>query len=618
MSAAAGSVPTPVLGRASDARLRAGMWRVLWRCMKQLAPYRGITIAAYAVTLVIEALTLITPQFIRWMIDNGIRGADERLLIFSVLGLLAATSLRGVLTYLQGRWSEVASQSIAYDMRKAIHRKLSELSFAYHDRSETGQILAMAIQDVDRIRFVTGRAFLRLMDAALLLVGTAAVLIWMSPRLAVPALLTMPLLVYRAYRFNVVFRPLSLRMQQQLGVLTTLVEQNLRGARVVKAFAQEDSEIARFSEQNERSFDLSARSGVMRAQATPLFDLLSNVAVWLTLAYGGLLVMRGSLSLGALVAFTTYLSQLAQPVRRLGMILPALGLAAAAGERVFEILDEVPDVAEVPDATDLPPVRGHVAFHNVSFAYFGRHSVLQDVSFEAQPGQVVALLGATGSGKTTVINLIPRFYDATAGTVTIDGHDVRQVTLQSLREQIGIVMQETALFATSVRENIALGRPDAPESEIIAAARAAEAHAFISAMPHGYDTRVGERGTTLSGGQRQRIAIARALLKDPRILILDDATSSVDTETEQLIQAALQRLMQGRTSFVIAQRLSTLRLADLILVLEHGRIVDRGTHEDLLRTSGVYAEIYYQQLRPGAEGTPPEEIPAGLGEEVAP
>jgi ATP-binding cassette subfamily B multidrug efflux pump len=283
-----------------------------------------------------------------------------------------------------------------------------------------------------------------------------------------------------------------------------------------------------------------------------------------------------------------------------GIIIPALAIAAAAGERVFEILDAASEVDDAPDALPLAPVRGHVRFDHVSFAYFGRHQVLRDIAFEALPGQVIALLGATGSGKSTIINLIPRFYDPNQGRITIDGHDIRQVTLSSLRDQIGIVLQETTLFAATLQENIAFGCPEAGEAEVIAAAKAAQAHQFITETPHGYETEVGERGVTLSGGQKQRIAIARALLKDPAILILDDATSSVDTETEQLIQMALERLMQGRTSFVIAQRLSTVRMADLILVLEKGRIAASGTHEELLHTSGLYAEIYHRQLQPQA------------------
>jgi ATP-binding cassette subfamily B protein len=291
------------------------------------------------------------------------------------------------------------------------------------------------------------------------------------------------------------------------------------------------------------------------------------------------------------------MGQLVNPIRRMGMIIPVLAIAASAGQRVFDILDAESEVQDTPGAVPLPAVRGHVRFEGVSFAYFGRHGILRDLTFEALPGQVIALLGMTGSGKSTVTSLIPRFYDATSGRITIDGHDIRGVTLSSLRDQIGIVLQETTLFATTIRENIAFGTPDATEEEIVAAAEAAQAHDFIMETPGGYDTLVGERGVTLSGGQKQRVAIARALLKDPRILILDDAMSSVDTETEQLIQVALERLMRGRTSFVIAQRLSTVRMADLILVLDRGRIAARGTHEELLRTSGLYAEIYERQLR---------------------
>jgi len=398
------------------------------------------------------------------------------------------------------------------------------------------------------------------------------------------------------------YRPLSLRVQQQLGVLTVGVEQNLRGARVVKAFAQEAAEMDRFNHKNRRWFDISAQAEKLQARNIPFLDLIANLGTVFIIWYGGSLVVRGDLTLGELVAFVTYLSLLVRPVRRFGMILPALANASAAGERIFEILDTELEVRDAPDAVCLAPVRGQVCFQNVSFRYFQRHTVLEDVSFKAQPGQVIALLGRTGSGKSSIISLIPRFYDPTAGRITIDGQDIRRVTLSSLRDQIGIVLQETTLFAASIRENIRFGKPAASEAEIVEAARAAQAHGFIAEMPEGYDTRVGERGVTLSGGQKQRIAIARALLKDPRILILDDATASVDSDTERLIQTALERLMKGRTAFVIAQRLSTVRAADLIVVIEKGRIAARGTHAELLRSSELYTEIYYRQLR-GREET---------------
>ena len=570
---------------------------ILWRCFSYLRPYWQLTVGAYLALMGINALALAMPQFIRWIIDRGIRGQDARLLTWSVLALLGLTAIKGVFTYAQGRWTEIASQGVAYDLRNAIHRKLAGLSFSYHDRAETGQLLSRAVQDVERIRFLTGRAFLRLTDGAVLLVGTAAMLLWMNPSLAVLALATMPLLAHRALVFGRQFRPLSLEIQNQLAVLTTRLEQNLRGARIVKAFAQEGAEIARFDRENDRWFALSAQAARLQAFNLPLMDLIASIGTVFIIWYGGRLVIRNQLTLGELVAFSTYLAQLFQPVRRLGMIISALAQAAAAGERIFEILDAVSEVTDRPGAIELPPCRGHVRFERVSFAYFGRHRVLNDISFEALPGQIVALLGATGSGKSTIINLIPRFYDPTEGRITIDGYDLRDVTLASLRAQISIVLQETTLFAASIRENIAFGRPGASFEEIIAAAQAAQAHEFIEQMPQGYDTLVGERGVTLSGGQKQRVAIARALLKDPRILILDDATASVDAETERLIQIALERLMRGRTSFIIAQRLSTVRKADLVLVLEKGRIAARGTHEELLRTSGLYAEIYHRQLR---------------------
>ncbi|MFN2155081.1 MAG: ABC transporter ATP-binding protein [Anaerolineae bacterium] len=579
---------------------KASSARILLRCYRYLRPYWLPTLGGYLLLVAITGLSLLIPQLIRTIVDRGIDGGDTSLLTWAVFALLGVTLLKGVLSYLQGRWVEISSQGVAYDLRNAIHHKLSALSFSYHDRAQTGQLLSRAIQDVERIRFLTGRATLRLVEAGALLVGTFIALMQINAQLALLALATMPLVAYFAYRFGRRYRPLSLEIQQQLAVLTTRIEQNLRGARVVKAFAQEPAEIERFDRDNTLWFDLSAEAVRLQSFIVPAIDLVASLGTVFIIWYGGSLVINGGLTLGELVAFTTYLSQLINPVRRLGMIIPALAMAAAAGERIFEILDAVSEVEDAPGARDLPAARGRIRFKNVSFAYFGRHKVLSDLSFEAEPGQVIALLGATGSGKSTIINLIPRFYDPTGGRITLDEYDLRELTLNSLRDQIGIVLQETTLFAASIRENIAFGRPDCSEDEVVAAAKAAQAHQFITEMPDGYDTLVGERGATLSGGQKQRVAIARALLKDPRVLILDDATSSVDTETERLIQLALEELMRGRTSFVIAQRLSTVRTADLILVLEKGRIAARGTHEELLRTSGLYAEIYNRQLRPQA------------------
>jgi len=594
------------------------MKNTLLRSYLYLRPYWRLIAGAYIATLGTQGLNLLTPQLIRWIIDRGIRQQDITLLAWAVVGLLSFTLVKGLFTYLEGKWSETASQSVAYDLRNDIQRKLTSLSFSFHDATETGELLSRAIQDVERIRFLTGRATLRIIEAAFTLVGTAVILFWMQPRLAALVILAMPILIIQALRFGRRFRPLSLQIQKQLAVLTTQVEQSLRGSRIVKAFAQEENEIARFEVENNQWFALSSFGARLQAINSPLLLLIANLGTVFIIWYGGKLVINGELSLGALVAFTTYLAQLVEPVRRLGMIIPAVAIAASSGERIFEILDAVPDVQDAPDAYALPALEGHVRFEAVSFSYGSSQKysrVLQEVSFDAHPGQIVALLGPTGSGKSTIISLIPRFYDPTAGRITLDGHDLRRVTIRSLRTQVGIVMQETTLFAASVRENIAFGNPDASQDEIIAAAQAAQAHEFILQMPEGYDTRVGERGVTLSGGQKQRIAIARALLMDPRILILDDATASVDSETESLIQKAFDRLMQGRTTFVIAHRLGTVRRADLILVLEHGRIAARGSHESLLHTSPLYAEIYHQQLKPQEEAQPnPDSLdqPAGI------
>ncbi len=576
---------------------------VLRRCYSYLRPYGRFVTGTYATMLLIAGLNLVIPQVIRQIVDRGIRQSDSSFLWWAVGGLLLLTLVKGVFTFFQQLWAEIASQSVAYDLRNAIQNKLTALSFSYHDRTETGQLLSRAIQDVERIRFLTGRATFRIVDGVVLFVGTAVILLTMNPTLALLVIATIPLLAYRALYFGRRFRPLSVVLQDQLGVLTTRLEQNLRGARVVKAFAQEQAEIGRFVAQNEQWFQWAAASARLQSRNMPLLDLIANLATIGIIWYGGSQVIQGQLTLGELVAFTTYLAQLNLPVRTLGMVLPAIIMAGASGERIFEILDAVPDVHDTPDAKPLPKIQGQVAFENVSFAYQGRRAVLQTITFTAEPGQVVALLGATGSGKSTVMNLVSRFYDPTNGRILVDGHDLRQVTVKSLRSQIGVVLQETTLFATTIRENIAFGHPAASEAEIIAAAQAAQAHDFITACSQGYDTYVGERGVTLSGGQKQRVAIARALLSNPGILILDDATASVDTQTERLIQQALVALMNGRTTFVIAHRLSTVRRADLILLLHKGQIVARGTHETLLQDSAEYRQIYERQLRQQEEST---------------
>ena len=603
-------VKTKTKRQAAGNRFNAS---VLLRCYTFLKPYWRYVTGAYLGMVVIGLFNLVIPQFIRWIIDQGIEASNRGILLYAVLALLLLTLLKGAVTYFQGRWTETASQSVAFDLRNAIQTKLTLLSFSFHDQSETGQLLSRAVQDVERIRFLTGRASLRVLDGVFLALGTAVVLISMNPRLALLVVLVLPLLTHRALYLGSRLRPLGVEIQNQLGVLTTRLEQNLRGMRVVKAFAQEQSEIRKFEKENNAWFALSNQNTRIQSIHTPLLDLLANIGTVIIVWYGGTLAIRGELTLGELVAFTTYLGQLFNPIRMLGMIIPAIAMASASAERIFEILDAIPDVHNDPKAKALPPVTGRVEFKNVTFSYSGTRTVLENVNLDVQPGQIIALLGATGSGKSTITSLIPRFYDPTHGHILIDGHDIRQVTLQSLRSQIGMVLQETTLFIGSIKENIAFGRQDASMEQIIEAARAAQAHDFIARFPKGYETIVGERGVTLSGVQNQRVALARALLTDPRILILDDATASVDTETERQIQRALDRLMENRTTFVIAHRLSTVRRADLILVLEKGKIVARGTHQELLRTSPLYAEVYSRQLRPESGEVP--ESNGSQGEE---
>jgi len=430
----------------------------------------------------------------------------------------------------------------------------------------------------------------------MLLVGIFVVLVAMHWQLALLSLATVPFLFTTAFMFARQLRPIFSVMQQETAFMTTVLQENLAGLRVVRAFTREPEEIAKFDQTSRRLSDITARGQRLFALRNPLLQLIAGVGTMAILWYGGIQVVHGTLSLGTLVAFNAYLALLARPTRMLGMTINTYARAIAAGERVFEILDAEADVREKPHALDLKEVRGHVRLENVGYQSEGTW-ILRSINLEAKPGQVIGIVGSTGSGKSTIINLLPRFYDVTEGRITVDGHDIRDLTLKSLRTHIGIVAQETFLFSTTIRENISYGRPNSSMDDVIAAAKAAQAHDFISRLPDGYETRVGERGVTLSGGQKQRIAIARALLLNPRILILDESTSSVDTQTEAALQEALKVLMHGRTTFIIAQRLSSVREADEIIVLDQGQIVQRGTHVQLVQQPGLYHDMYEFQLR---------------------
>jgi ATP-binding cassette subfamily B protein len=462
-----------------------------------------------------------------------------------------------------------------------------------------------ATDDVEKVRLFIGQGLLQLVSAILLLVGTLIILFTTNARLAVVTLWILPVALGLFVVFGIVSRPLFTKIQQKLSILNTTLQENMAGIRVVKAFTREKSEQAKFDHQAEQLMNQQLVITRMFTTLFPLTFLIANLGQASVLLAGGNQIIHGTLSLGEWQEFSLYLIYLFVPVAQFGFIITQFGQASASAARIFDILDAENVVADKPGAVALPQVVGNVRFEDVGFRYFNSGPpVLKGVDFEASAGQSVALLGATGSGKTSIINLLPRFYDPTEGRITIDGYDLRDVTLDSLRSQIGIVLQETTLFAGTIRENIAFGRSNATLAEIEAAARAAAADEFIRGFPEGYDTPVGERGTTLSGGQKQRIAIARALLLDPRILILDDSTSSVDLATEAQIQSALDWLMSGRTSFVIAQRISTVMRADLILVLDKGEVVARGRHADLMETSEIYADIYSSQLIDDAEKAP--------------
>ncbi len=548
-----------------------------------------------------------------WTLDQLMAEMTQRqaeapsALLTAALSILGFAALRGVFSFLQVYWAERNSQNVAFELRNDLFAKIQRLSFSYHDRNQTGQLMIRATDDVEKVRIFIGQGVVQLVSAVVLIVGTLLILFTTNLRLAFVVLPILPIAMIMFGIFAGLSQPLFSRVQARLSALNTTLQENLAGIRVVKAFAREREEQAKFQDQAGGLMNQAIGVARLFTFLFPLVFFIANLGQAAILFYGGQQIIGGTLTLGEWQEFSLYLMYLFLPIAMFGMIITQMGQAAASAHRIVEILDAQSDVRDAPDARPLPAVEGRVQFERVTFRYFGGGDpVLKEVSFEALPGQTIALLGATGSGKTTIINLLPRFYDPSEGHITIDGHDLRSVTLESLRAQIGIVLQDTTLFTGTVRDNIAFGRPEASQAQVTAAARAAAAHDFISAFPQGYDTPVGERGVTLSGGQKQRIAIARALLLEPRILILDDSTSSVDMATEAQIQQALNHLMRGRTSFVIAQRISTVVNADQILVLERGEIVARGTHAELMEESAVYAEIYNSQLvgeAPAGQGT---------------
>jgi len=485
---------------------------------------------------------------------------------------------------------------VELDLRNTLYARLVRLSFRFYDTHQTGQLMSRATVDLQGVRFFLGYGLIFFFQHILTIVGVTVVLYAVEWRLALAASAVTPFIVVLAYRYSRVAHPVLRDVQQKLADVTTVAEENIVGVHVVKSFAQEESEAAKFAERSERVFQQSVRANRQRALYVPLLSFLPLVAQAVVLLYGGRMVARGDLALGEFFAFNVLVLMLVMPLRMLGMWIGQAQRATASGERIFEVLDEPEDVAPPARPAPLPRGDGRVVFDAVTFAYTAGRPVLEDVDLELQPGSTVALIGHTGSGKTTLASLVPRFYDVDSGRVTVDGVDVRDLDPVALRREIGIVAQDPFLFSASVRENIAFGRPDATDEGVEQAARLAQAHDFVAELPDGYDTVIGERGITLSGGQRQRIAIARALLLDPRILILDDATASVDATTEARIRLGLRQAMRGRTTIIIAHRLSTIALADELVVLHEGRIAARGTHDELFETSAVYREIHEHGL----------------------
>lgn len=567
------------------------------RLLHYVVPYWRRGVAAIIAMILGALTTLAVPWIIRNIIDEVLAAKNLVALNWIAFGILVLFFLRGVFSYLQGYLMSYIANRVIIDIRNEVYARVQRLSLRFFDTRKTGSLMSRLTNDIGALQTAIVNDFVNIVKESVILIGSVVGMVILHWRLTLLCVIIVPLVSITIKYFGRKLKKSGHMMQERIADVTSHLQETIGGIRVVKSFFREDYEIARFRQINQASFGAAMKAARQSNQLSPVVEFIAAIAVTAIIWYGGWSVIDGELTAGELIAFLIYAINLANPVRRLSSLYGDIQRSMAAGERVFALLDEVPDIREKDNAIALPVLRGDVVFDAVHFRYEPSKEVLSGISFHAEPGQKIALVGPSGSGKSTIANLIPRFYDVTAGAIRIDGHDIRDVTLASLREQIGIVPQDTALFNTTIEENIRYGRLDATDEEVAAAVRAANAEEFVRQLPQGLQTSIGDRGLVLSGGQRQRIAIARALLKDPRILILDEATSALDTESEQLVQAALERLMVGRTAFIIAHRLTTIQDADHILVIDHGRIVESGTHQSLLALHGMYYNLYTLRLQ---------------------
>ena len=567
------------------------------RILSYINPYMHRLIFAMFCTIMAAAGNLYIPWIIKDMIDEVLADKNGTMLNWIAASIIAIFVVRGLFWYGQNYLMSYVGQSVIIDIRAAVFKKLQRLSVSFYDKNKTGTIMSYVTNDVNALQSAMVENTIEMITEGFILIGSVVAMIYLDWRLTLFTVCTFPVVLWFMEFFGKKIRKTGGRIQECTADITSVLQESVASARVIKSFVREDYEVDRFDVENRANFRANMKNAQLMATLTPVVELVAAIGVTMIIWYGGNNVINGTITAGSLVAFLTYAVNISNPIKRLTRVIGNIQKALAAAQRVFMIIDMPEEIAESRDAKQLPEVSGKVEFQNVSFAYDDKGNVITDLSFSVKPGEVIAIVGPSGAGKSTIANLLPRFYDVNKGDIKIDGHSVREVTLDSLREQVGIVPQETMLFNGSVYNNILYGRLDATKEEIEAAAKAANAHDFIMQLTDGYETKLGDRGVNLSGGQRQRIAIARAILKNPRILILDEATSALDTESERVVQEALDRLMVGRTSFVIAHRLSTVKNADKILVLEKGNLVESGTHDELLALDGLYAHLYKIQYR---------------------